>query len=254
MRWLKKLEKMVIRVNEDTEVIIEELSKNDVKLRIENEIFRLNDIDAIWYRRGNLNIKMPSFNRIKKHYIDQYNEEETKEIISYVYGLLKTKKHINDFNNYRINKLEVLRYCYLADIQSAPFIITQTKQTLLSFYHRCKGRIITKSVKSTFSVRSKNDLFSSFTYMPTIKDIEALPKEFVPTFFQEYIEKRFEIRTFYLDGVFSSMAIFSQNNPRTLIDFRNYDAKRPNRLSPFMIPSIILYIRQKIPERFMNTN
>mgnify|MGYP000874440113 CR=1 FL=1 len=32
------------------------------------------------------------------------------------------------------------------------------------------------------------------------------------------------------------MAIFSQNNPKTQIDFRNYDYDKPNRLNPFKIP------------------
>ena len=56
------------------------------------------------------------------------------------------------------------------------------------------------------------------------------------TFFQEYVEKRFEIRVFYLYGCFYSMAIFSQGNEKTRVDYRNYDYERPNRNVPINLP------------------
>ena len=41
---------------------------------------------------------------------------------------------------------------------------------------------------------------------------------------------------FYLDGVFYSSAIFSQNDEQTKIDFRNYNESNPNRVLPFNMP------------------
>ena len=57
-----------------------------------------------------------------------------------------------------------------------------------------------------------------------------------PSLIMEKIEKKYEIRSFYLDGRFYSMAIFSQNNKQTEVDFRKYCADRPNKVEPFKLP------------------
>ena len=54
--------------------------------------------------------------------------------------------------------------------------------------------------------------------------------------FQEYIEKLYEIRAFYLDGNFYCSAIMSQNDSRTKVDFRNYNIEKPNRTPSYKLP------------------
>src|SRR5690606_13210058 len=56
------------------------------------------------------------------------------------------------------------------------------------------------------------------------------------TMYQNYIYKKYELRIFYLKGQFYSMAIFSQQNEKTKIDFSNYDRNRPNRFVPYKLP------------------
>lgn len=60
-------------------------------------------------------------------------------------------------------------------------------------------------------------------------------------FIQQYIEKRVELRIFYLKGICYSMAIFSQNNPKTQTDYRNYDKENPNRCIPFKLPENVAH-------------
>ena len=59
---------------------------------------------------------------------------------------------------------------------------------------------------------------------------------FFITFFQEKIEKDFEIRSFYLNGRFFSTAIISQNDERTKTDFRKYNLEKPNRNVRYNLP------------------
>ncbi|WP_228444971.1 ATP-grasp domain-containing protein [Chryseobacterium indoltheticum] len=59
------------------------------------------------------------------------------------------------------------------------------------------------------------------------------------SFFQEKIEKDFEIRTFYLNGKTWSMAIFSQNDEQTKVDFRKYNDDKPNRNVRYKLPKDI---------------
>ena len=63
--------------------------------------------------------------------------------------------------------------------------------------------------------------------------------KFFITFFQDKIDKEFEIRTFYLNGKCYSMAIFSQNDERTKTDFRKYNLEKPNRNVPYNLSSCI---------------
>jgi len=58
---------------------------------------------------------------------------------------------------------------------------------------------------------------------------------FFPSLIQDYIEKKYELRIFYLRGSFYSMAIFSQNDAKTKVDFRNYNSDIPNRKVPFKL-------------------
>lgn len=46
-----------------------------------------------------------------------------------------------------------------------------------------------------------------------------------------------ELRVFYVLGEFYSMAIFSQENENTSIDFRNYDYDNPTNNAPYSLPA-----------------
>ncbi len=48
-----------------------------------------------------------------------------------------------------------------------------------------------------------------------------------PSLVQKKIIKEFEVRSFLLDGEFYSMAIFSQRDKKTAVDYRNYNHSRP---------------------------
>ncbi|MDP3927797.1 MAG: hypothetical protein Q8R57_02120 [Bacteroidota bacterium] len=50
------------------------------------------------------------------------------------------------------------------------------------------------------------------------------------------INKRFEIRVFFLHDLIFASAIFSQNDEKTIVDFRNYNIDKPNRIVPIKLP------------------
>lgn len=71
------------------------------------------------------------------------------------------------------------------------------------------------------------------TYTQKVENMDELPERFFPTLLQENIEKKYELRIFYLDGECFSSAILSQKDPRTIVDFRNADKKNKNRIVPY---------------------
>jgi len=84
-----------------------------------------------------------------------------------------------------------------------------------------------------------NVTYYSNTTLITPETIAKFASTFPPTLFQECLNKKYELRIFYLDGVCYSSAIFSQNDPQTRIDFRNYNRETPNRVCPYQLPKKI---------------
>ncbi|WP_204344883.1 grasp-with-spasm system ATP-grasp peptide maturase [Psychroserpens algicola] len=236
IKWLNFLNKPFVRINEDDEITLEYLDHQDLRFDFKGEKINLSDITAIWYRRGNFNINALPFKlKDKKPLLQAYVGSEITELTHYIHNLFKTKKNLNNYNTHHVNKLEVLRFCKDNDINHTPFIVTQSKSDLQSFYEKEKN-IISKAIKSPFIVLTKELHYGSYTYKVKSEDIDNLPENFTPTFFQKQIDKKYEIRTFYIDGDFYSMAIFSQGNDQTKLDFRHYDEKHPNRTLPFKLP------------------
>jgi glutathione synthase/RimK-type ligase-like ATP-grasp enzyme len=82
-----------------------------------------------------------------------------------------------------------------------------------------------------------------------LEDLEEMDDYFFPSLLQQNIQKKYELRIFYLRKRFFPMAIFSQNDEKTKIDFRNYNDEKPNRNVPFLLPK---EIEQKL-ELFMQS-
>lgn len=98
---------------------------------------------------------------------------------------------------------------------------------------------MTKGIHSGFFFREDDIDYEGFTRRVTAEEVDGLSCNFQPTLFQEEIAKQYEIRSFFLGGSLYSMAIFSQSNEQTEVDFRNYDQVRPNRTVPYQLPDTI---------------
>jgi glutathione synthase/RimK-type ligase-like ATP-grasp enzyme len=79
--------------------------------------------------------------------------------------------------------------------------------------------------------------YGLYTIRLTLRELNDLPDRFLPTLFQRQIPKQYEIRTFYLDGACHSMAIFSQGDKQTELDYRRYNHSRMNQMVPFALPA-----------------
>lgn len=237
INWLRFLGKSFIRLNEDDQISIENLTYDNFTFKTSNgKKYSLKDFSSVWYRRGNFNLKNVSI-RDGISSISDYETLEKEKITKYIHSILQKKQNsINNYNLYNVNKLEVLEYCKFFGLNSHEYLVTQSKSELQQFYIRNEKSIICKPMNTPFVYIDSGNLYSTYAYSVEYEDLLALPELFTPTFFQKNIEKKYEIRSFYLKGKFYSMAIFSQNNPKTQTDFRNYDWDKPNRKSPFQLP------------------
>lgn len=234
-----------VRVNVDEPNILDKLCFLNKECYIDIERIDSKNIQAIWYRRGVLKIKtLPillqdsTFNSIIK---DQVNDEIrtlSEFSLKYLYNIAKIK--IGDyFRVANLNKLDVLSIALKLKIKIPETIVTSQKQNLIPFYSKHK-KIITKPISDVrcFSIDNKNFVYT-YTHLLNDSDINTMEDTFFPSLFQQYIEKKYELRIFYLKNKFYSMAIFSQYDYKTCVDFRNYNFEKPNRCVPFNLPCII---------------
>lgn len=213
--------------------------------------------DSYWYRRGYLKdhgyhpgsilnqYDNQSVRNIFLNVYDQYNFEEKAIHEAYIdWHDQLFKQRLNKRSDNSINKLKVLQKAKEAGLMIPETLVSSNISVIENFY-RSHEKIIVKDVMLDDIKINWDEEFDIIVKVPptivTDAHIQQL-KEMRSNisqgyiFLQEYIEKEYELRIFYLDGKLYSMAIFSQANERTKVDFRNYDTERPNRCVPYLLP------------------
>lgn len=223
--------KKFLRVHEDEVFEIKTLNKR-ILLESNRNSFYLDEIESVWYRRGRLAFKRLKY---KKRCIN-LNMNETQYLLEdYVKKILESKRHINKYTNSDVNKLIVLDKAKEIGFDVPEYFLAEDTDDVeieKTIVKTLNGNVILDEIK-------KNS--GGFMYTSIVNEHED--GNFFITFFQEKIEKDFEVRTFYLNGCCWSMAIFSQNDEQTKVDFRKYNDIKPNRNVPYHLPS---HLEEKI--------
>ncbi|MBV8252640.1 MAG: grasp-with-spasm system ATP-grasp peptide maturase [Chitinophaga sp.] len=202
------------------------------------------DIAAVWYRRklsefpSTYSLKeehAPTSYTLRRFLIDEFNG---------LYGLLfhtiDRQKWLNDpIIEDNLNKLHVLMLAKEYGLQ-IPFTEVVTRKSTVVALLQQYPALIVKPLGECILVEDENGTkFKMLTQVINVSNLQRMPDQFFPSMVQEKVEKKYEVRAFYLDGTFYSMAIFSQNNNKTKDDFRNYDDERPNRTVPYQLPAVV---------------
>jgi len=216
---------------------------NDMVFEIKSQTIDLKSIKAIWLRRGQIRFakgQMLSDEKLITEYMNFFIEKSNKAI-----G--------NLFSEYNHNKLIDIEIARKNKIKTPLSFIISTKDQFQSILKNTNKSFITKSVATDSVIKFKGKFYKSD--LTSLIDVESFVHGFFyPLFIQENIKKKFEIRTFFIKDAFYSMAIFSQNNSKTKVDYRNYDHNKPNRMIPFKIPiNIENKLRRLIKQLGINT-
>lgn len=241
--WLRYFKIKYIRISHLDIINYKNLIVNnnefDVELLINGLSYKLTEFNFFWYRRSFLNLQLkeleinsPVSYELKKHI---YNEAQ--EIHRIVKRYIESRS-INKHNDIFINKLEVLKKAAEIGIKIPKTIVTNNKEELIRFLNENKN-VITKNISQGVFIKHKNSYLTSSTNVIDDYILNNIPENFHFMLFQEMVEKLFEVRIFFIDNDFYSSAIFSQNNEKTKVDFRNYDFQNPNRTPPFLLPKVI---------------
>lgn len=234
IRWLAALSKDFILVNDD-EFFDIKVDKKRFFLQSQKNSFFIDDIQSIWYRRGGLLFKRYQYTN---NSINIYMNETQHWLEDYIFKALESKKHINKQSNSHVNKLLVLEYAQNIGLNVPEYFLAEnTDEVILT-------KTITKAITGNASLDNILENKDGMLYTSIIDKKEK--ESFFISFFQEKIEKDFEIRTFYLNGECYSMAIFSQNDDQTKTDFRKYNNEKPNRNIRYALPKDIENKIQKL--------
>lgn len=236
--WLTYYKTQFIRINGD------EFCENIYDFNF-NSMFNdvpINEINICWLRRWsndsvNERIYNPSFiSNINAHKLLSGLAQEKKSFSYFFFNFLKNKKWLTSLKEISISKLEVLFEAKKIGLDIPATIIT-TKKNALEKFKNLHKRIVSKNITNCIVLQNQNDIYTSMTEEIKNESIDNSESSFFLSLFQELIEKEYEIRVFFLKDDYYSMAIFSQQDTKTQIDFRNYNLKNPNRTIPYKLPN-----------------
>jgi ATP-GRASP peptide maturase of grasp-with-spasm system len=243
INWLHYYNKSFDRINENDRLTAEiEIKNSGKQVCVINEKYYLfENYNSYWYRRGDfhLNYKYINGNSEVIKNINQNYLENNFDIQNYIHHYLQANiKSINNFQNNNINKLHELDIAQKIGLNIPATLITSSKLSVLKFIDTHKD-IIVKAIKNSIWFTIDDISFSQPTLILEKRIVDNFPDYFMPIKIQNYIDKAFELRVFFLDGSFYASAIFSQNDEQTKIDFRNYNLVNPNRVVPYNLPKAI---------------
>ncbi len=232
--WLNFYKINWIRINENDYAELE-FYKTDIKFQYNSFSFLFSEIEGVWYRRGKLNFKLND-NLFDEPNIDNFRKVELEKIKQLIYYKLSKLPHINRFEASDVNKLIVNDLARFYNLKTPKEYIVSNKETLNNLLDE-NNDFCTKSISGSGFISSEKFYIELLTKKIHKKD--KFSTNFFPSLVQSYIDKKFELRIFFIERNFWTMAIFSQNDPSTKIDFRNYNHDFPNRNVPFNLPNKI---------------
>lgn len=234
LHWFQYYNIPFKRINiDDTIDIIEEFAK-----------LNFQEFTGYWYRRGNL-INFNNHDNIDIE-IKKYLKENNRKIIEYFEYKMMKKKNLNSFFNSDLNKLIVLKIAEELQLSIPKFQLLKNTKSIDKFKKIYKtinkdGNIFDYKNQCVFNVLTQEHR-------------ENIDYDFSPTLFQDKIEKKHEIRIFFIDDSFYCAAILSQRNSETSIDFRTIGEQEKNRIIPYSLPSTIqIKLRQLMAKLKMNS-
>jgi len=192
------------------------------------------DITSYWFRRGKLSFKNLD-NKQDGFYSDQVIQKQKEIIDEYLQFHLAQKISIGGCENSEPNKLIVLEEAKKTGLNIPVSFVVEKKEDLINLL---KGgtNLITKTIAGSSMYQFRDGVGLIYTNPVNKELVDKAPDEFFPSLIQYEIQKKYELRIFFLGDKFWAMAIFSQKDDQTKGDYRRYNQEKGNRNVPFLLP------------------
>ena len=248
MDWLEASGTPCLRLNgEDLDggALTFRLEGPDAILRFGTDPWELpvSEIGAVWFRRWlregrheqvGLLAGDSALDGKLHHELRRNLSLETRKLSDFLFALLAGRPWLSQPRRAGLTKLDVLARAARLGFTTPASLVTTERDELRRFCAE-HGEVITKPIGEVDLFVEGDVSYFLFTTALDLAAVDALPERFAPSLFQEKIDKDYELRVFYLAGELYAMAIFSQEDPQTRTDFRDYNRERPNRNVPYQL-------------------
>lgn len=238
MDWLDYYNKPVLRINGDEDKYkFQGVDKKGVYFENKETkaVYNLCAFDSCWWRRSGIREQQSYCNwgdlrdKIESSPLNSlstlaysYHKQEIDILHEYVVSRIWQSTPINLGSPiFDLNRLIVLDAAKKTGLNVPDFnIVTNTSN--LKKIHSSKHSLVTKAISN--GLYDVHDGKRFYTYTESIPDsfVDASEKDVAlfPSLIMEQIEKAFEIRAFFLDNKVFSMALWSQENDESKVDYR----------------------------------
>ncbi|RLJ80217.1 grasp-with-spasm system ATP-grasp peptide maturase [Pedobacter alluvionis] len=245
--WLNFYGAKHVRLNDNDIILDEKLNflLNNERTIIEfPDKINLLDTKAVWYRKFGLMVESTvdklSKNELGGKLHDFFNLEFNAFMSYFDMNFHNNVKWLCDPNHIKgLTKIKQLLIAREVELDIPATLVTNDKQIAKTFFNKYKS-CLTKPIGESEIIKHER---KQYQITPKLLDKNVFKKifskRFFPSLLQEYLDKDVELRIFFLDDICYTMAIFSQLDEKTKIDFRHYNKEKPNRVVPFKLPKSI---------------
>lgn len=230
-----RIDEEYLRLSADSIVI--ENNKTFLKFREKHKIYYITEEDTLYFGLGQFNFIFDFTSKLvkEKNIFYENSLEQINAIQEFIeHFFYKHPKQINfQYSKYPINKLNVLYRATKLGIKVPNTYIFENRTAIENVTK--KQAVITKTLTSSIKVYLDN--YGLISHTQEIKNIEALPSDFLPSLFQELIPNSCEVRVMYVNGCFFSALIYRTDNSDKNIDIRISISEKKYFLIPIQIPN-----------------
>ena len=192
-------------------------------------------VHVVWYRRLS-NGKHFNAHIGEPDAILDGLQDEVKEILDFIFYLLRDKLWLPNYAATHLNKLTLLHKATEHDVLTPDARLFTRREDLQDFF-LTHSSVITKPVSHNVFYISENQMYVSFSKQLSEEEISFLAKDFHTSLFQRFIIAEHELRVFYLDGEFYTVAAIPQNGESMFDDIKIARMEKKVRYQSFMLPS-----------------
>lgn len=205
--------------------IVPELGEGVISILDSGKKFKISDVKSVWYRKPEP-ININHF-ELEKAGLD-YVEAEFNETIMGLYSLLRKSNWINDPFKTRLShrKLLQLKVAQQVGFKTPGTLISNDTESVMDFGRKYSWDLAIKSLGAiSVTAQESNNTqlqYGIFTRRINKDELIAVKDKikFMPTQYQEYIKKKFELRITCVDKEVFACKINSQSDPLTAEDMR----------------------------------
>jgi hypothetical protein len=226
----------------DTDALIPRISfsyrAGKPELRVDGRWIEADEITNIWYRRPEI-LKDAQFDASSE---GKYARSEWTEFVECFFAHVPRDKWMNHpaSNAGASRKLEQLSTAASLGFLLPDTMVTQEPSELTAFYEKHDRKVIVKPISNGYVERGADQrdslIYTNRVLDEHLKDLADLSH--CPAFFQQFIEKSYDVRITTVDGDIHAVALFAADKSGG----QRCDIRRNNMLD-------VIYKQIELPER-----